>query len=109
CAAGAPDDGCYHRYLLPETSHWPGHMAIDGQGFVWYTAAFGNRIGRLDPETGEVLEFPLPAPLGQSALVQEFGAGPWQLAIAPNGDIYFNEFFDATLSRFDGAWATDPA
>jgi hypothetical protein len=31
------------------------------------------------------------------------------MLIAPNGDIYFNEAFDASVSRFDGSRADDPA
>jgi streptogramin lyase len=109
CADGAPDDDCYHFYPLPENSDGPAHMALDAQGFVWYTAFLSNAIGRLDPETGAAVEFPLPRAIGQAAAALFFGAGPWQILIGPGGEVFFNEFFDGTLSRFDAARVGDPA
>jgi virginiamycin B lyase len=109
CADGAPDADCYHFYPLPERSDGPAHMALDAGGFVWYTAFLSNAIGRLDPETGAAIEFPLPRAIGQTEAALFFGAGPWQILIGPGGDVFFNEFFDGTLSRFDASRVEDPA
>ena len=34
----------------------------DGEGNIWYTGNTGGLIGKLDPKTGTVTEFPLPDP-----------------------------------------------
>lgn len=109
CAEGEPDDDCYHRYDLPGASAYPIYVAVDAEGFVWYSSSLGNRIGRLAPETGEVREFPLPAAIGQSTPAIFFGASPARLSFGANGDVYFNESFDMTLSRFDKSRVDDPA
>jgi len=101
CQPGDPDDSCYHVYPLPEERSYPAHLVVDDDGHVWYTLYWGNAIGWLDPETGEIQTFPLPEPIGQGAPVPFVGCGPWQIVIAENGDVIFNEFFDNTLDRFD--------
>ncbi|MFQ5870296.1 MAG: T9SS type A sorting domain-containing protein [Candidatus Zixiibacteriota bacterium] len=108
CQQGQPDDSCYHVYPLPRERCYPAHLVVADDGYVWYTAYWGNGIGRLDPETGEVEEYPLPDPIGQGAPVPFVGCGPWQLVIAENGDVIFNEFFDNTIGRFDISRLGDP-
>jgi streptogramin lyase len=108
CKPGEPDDSCYHVYPLLNEHSYPAHLVIDAQGYVWYTGYWGDAMGRLSPETGEVEEFPLPEPIGQAPPVPFVGCGPWQIVIADNGDIVFNEFFDNTLDRFDILRVGDP-
>ncbi len=113
CAQGAPDADCFHEYPLPNSNFAVGHMALDAAGQVWYTGFWGrtgrNVIGRLDPVSGSVEEFPLPAPIGRQPPVPFVGSGPWQILIAPNGDVLFNEHFDNTLCRFRIERLGDPA
>jgi len=108
CGPGEPDDSCYHVYPLPNEHSYPAHLVIDAEGYVWYTGYWGDAMGRLNPETGEVEEFPLPEPIGQAPPVPFVGCGPWQMVIADNGDVVFNEFFDNTLDRFDILRVGDP-
>jgi len=50
----------YTEYDLPARTRQPHDVVIDSQGFVWY-ASFGEQIlGRLDPKTGVVKEWPIP-------------------------------------------------
>ena len=109
CTPGAPTDPCYHVYFLPNPTAQPAHLLVDGQGMVWYTAYWGRAIGRLDPTTSAVTEYPVPDPVSTTPPSFIVGAGPWEIVQAPNGDIVFNEFFDATISRFDVSRADDPA
>lgn len=82
---------------------------MDEDGFVWYTAYGGRSIGRLDPATGDILEFPLPDTISNAPPTVFVGPGPWEILQAPNGDILFHEFFDATITRFDRSRVSDPA
>jgi streptogramin lyase len=109
CRRGGPYDNCFRVYELPEGSRQPAHLALDRDGRLWYTAFWGNRIGRLDPETGAVLEYPLPKTVSPAKPAQTLGTGPWQIVVAPNGDIVFNTHFDATIGRFEIHRAADRA
>jgi len=109
CEEGEATDDCFQVHRLPSTSRQPAHLLVDDCGRVWYTAYWGNRIGVLHPETGQVIEYPLPAPIGSSDPVRVVGSGPWEMVEAPNGDIIFSEFFDSTISRFRASRRLDPA
>ncbi len=108
CEKGEPTDDCYRVYRLPKGSYQPAHLLIDNNGLVWYTAFWGNRIGVVHPESGRVIEYPLPAPIGLADPVPIVGSGPWELVKAPNGDIVFCEFFDSTIGRFRITRVLDP-
>src|SRR5262245_24295010 len=109
CEEGEPTDDCYRVYPLPPTSRQPAQLLVDARGRIWYTAYWGNRIGMLHPESGRVIEYPLPEPIGSDPAVAFVGSGPWQMVEAPNGDIVFSEFFDSTISRFNASRRLDPA
>lgn len=105
-----PDEG-YRVYGLPDPLVQPAHLAVDPDGSIWYSAFWGNRIGRLVPETGEVREVPLPGAIGESFATAIVGSGPWGIQVAPDGTVVLGEFFDATLTRVDAdrVRAGDPA
>lgn len=109
CQPGEPESECYKVYELPNPKCQPAHMVVDKAGFVWYTGYWGNSIGRLDPETGIVEDYPLPEAIGESDPVPIVGSGPWQILIDPQGNIVFNEFFDSTICRFRIKRINDPA
>ncbi|TAH34312.1 MAG: hypothetical protein EYC70_15290 [Planctomycetota bacterium] len=109
CPPGGSWDDCICIYLLPNPTAQPAHLLVDRDGFVWYTAYWGNAIGRLDPVTGVVTEYPLPPHIGKAPPAFIAGSGPWQILQAPGGDIVFNEFFDSTIARFDILRLGDPA
>ena len=50
----------YTEYDLPARTRQPHDVIVDSQGMAWY-ASFGEQIlGRLDPGTGKVAEYPIP-------------------------------------------------
>jgi len=50
-----PRTGEVIDYLLPDPRDLDPHgMTIDEEGYVWWMEEFGNFIGRLDPNTGEI-------------------------------------------------------
>jgi virginiamycin B lyase len=81
------------EYTLPHPESRPRRIAISGDGGIWYTDYERGAIGRLDPKTGEVREWPSPS--GRSA-------APY--GIAAEGDvIWYSEsgVEPNTLVRFD--------
>ena len=55
-------------------------IVVAADGTVWFTEYYDGRIGRLDPRTGAIREFPLP-----------FNTGPWALIRGPRGSFWFTE------------------
>ncbi|WP_417496130.1 cytochrome C [Maricaulis sp.] len=59
-------------------------------GSIWWVGQWLDILGRLDPETGAMEEFDLPA-----------GAGPHSVTIGPDGDAWYTGNRNATMGRFD--------
>jgi virginiamycin B lyase len=72
----------------------PRHIAIATDGSVWATERFQpsatepSVVWRLDPNTNQVAEFPL-----------SLGAGPEDIAAAPNGAMWFTQFGAGNIAR----------
>jgi len=70
------------EYDLPARTRQPHDVYVDADGMVWYIC-FGEQIlGKLDPKTGKVLEFPIPilkpnSPKGELALRPDQDGNPW--------------------------------
>lgn len=58
-------------------------------GSVWYTKLYSSRIGRIDPQSGSVSEFPTPH------------AGPRRARFASDGTLWIPSFDEGYLMRFD--------
>ena len=54
-----PDSPRLREYVLPDPQARPHRLAIDGNN-VWYTDFARGFLGRLDPATGQVTEWPSP-------------------------------------------------
>ncbi len=63
--------------------------------YVWYTDHFKNVLGRLDPESGEIKEFPYPQ------AVPERQQGAHKLLFDKQGNIWLGENWQGTIARFD--------
>jgi len=63
---------------------------FDGRGILWFTGQNGY-IGRLDPAVGVVQQFDAPR-----------GRGPYGIATAPDGTVYFASLAGSYLGRIDG-------
>ena len=64
-----------HEWDLPTSGSLPHDPAVAPDGSLWYTAQKANRLGRLDPATGQIAEYKLPTP----------DSGPHGLAADRNG------------------------
>jgi streptogramin lyase len=80
--------GVITTYPLPSNGH-PLTIAAGSDGALWFTESPGNRIGRIDPATGVVSEFPVPTP--QSA--------PWEITGGPDGNLWFTELLGNKIGR----------
>jgi streptogramin lyase len=72
----------YTEYDLPQRTRQPHDVIVDSQGLAWY-ASFGEQIlGKLDPKTGRVTEYPVPllkpaAPTGILGVRFDNDQNPW--------------------------------
>jgi virginiamycin B lyase len=72
----------YTEYDLPQRTRQPHDVIVDSRGMAWY-AGFGEQIlGKLDPKTGTVTEYPVPvlkpaAPTGILGVRFDKDENPW--------------------------------
>ena len=98
----------YTEYDLPKRTRQPHDVIVDSAGMVWY-AAFGEQIlGKLDPRTGTITEYPVPvlkpgAPKGILGMRFDEDENPW-LALQFQGGI---AEFDKKTERFR-TWSLPP-
>ena len=56
----APPRVVITEYDLPRETIQPHDVIVDADGIAWYSSFGEPNLGRLDPKTGSVKEFPLP-------------------------------------------------
>jgi streptogramin lyase len=96
CAEGAPITDCHRRFELHDDLAFPAHLVLDGDGNVWFTELFGNRITRLDPETGTFSSIQLGKPAVPN-LVDS--VGPWEIDVAADGSLWASTYLDGNVLR----------
>jgi virginiamycin B lyase len=67
------------EYEVPTPKSRPHDPALAPDGSLWYTGQGANKLGRLDPKTGEFKEYPLKTP----------NSGPHGLVADKEGNIWF--------------------
>jgi streptogramin lyase len=86
----------YTTYDLPRPDASPHDEVFDAQGNVWYSDFNSQFLGKLDPETGKVVEYPVPQNrLGQVA------QGGLQIDIDKEGRIYYGNMSQMQIVRLD--------
>jgi len=66
-------------------------LVVDSAGYVWFTEGWEDKIGRLDPTTGILTEWPLPS-----------GGQPLNLVLDPGtGVVWFTEREDDRIGALD--------
>jgi virginiamycin B lyase len=72
-----------HEYEVPTPKSRPHDPAVAPDGSLWYTGQGANKLGRLDPKTGEFKEYPLKtANSGPHGLVADKEGNIWFTAIS---------------------------
>jgi len=86
----------YTTYELPRPDASPHDEVFDGQGNLWYSDFNSQFLGKLDLETGKVVEYPVPQNrLGQIA------QGGLQVDIDKEGRIYYGNMSQMQIVRLD--------
>jgi len=86
----------YTVYDLPRPDASPHDEVFDAEGNVWYSDFNSQFIGKLDPKTGKVVEYPVPQNrFGQIA------QGGLQIDIDREGRIYYGNMSQMQIVRFD--------
>ena len=49
----------YTEYDLPRETIEPHDVIVDDKGMVWFSSFGEQNLGKLDPKTGKVTEFPI--------------------------------------------------
>jgi copper transport protein len=52
----SPSSGNFTVFEIPTTDSLPTSVAVDSQGYVWFTESIG-KVGRLDPVSGNITEY----------------------------------------------------
>ena len=85
----------YTEYDLPQRTRQPHDVIVDSQGMAWY-ASFGEQIlGKLDPKTGKVTEYPIPV------LKPNMPTGILCVRFDEDENIWLGMQFQGGIAKFD--------
>jgi len=79
------------EYEVPTPNSRPHDPALAPDGSLWYTGQASNKLGRLDPKTGEFKEYPLKTP----------SSGPHGLVADKDGNIWFTAISAGYVGKLD--------
>jgi streptogramin lyase len=88
----------YTTYDLPRPDAAPHDEEMDAQGNIWYSDFQSAVLGKLDPKTGKVVEYPIPI---QKPIDKGFPTGGLQIAIDKDGNIWEGTMGQAQVVRFN--------
>ena len=88
----------YTTYDLPRADAAPHDPGRDAQGYIWYSDFQSPILGRLDPRTGQVKEWPIPT---QKSTDAGFPTGGLQIAFDGDGNVYEGTMGQAQVVRFN--------
>jgi virginiamycin B lyase len=83
------------EYDLPERRIQPHDVIVDKEGFVWYSDFGQPMLGKLDPKTGKVTQYPTPI------LKQGQPVGGLNLEVDKEDNIWIGLSYQAAVARFD--------
>jgi len=90
-AIAGPAEAAIHEWPVPTPGSRPHDPMAARDGSVWYTGQLSNKLGRLDPKTGQFKEYPLKR--AQTA--------PHGLAEDKDGNIWFTGNFAGLIGKLD--------
>lgn len=79
------------EYEVPTPKSRPHDPALAPDGSLWYTGQAANKLGRLDPKTGQFKEYPLKTP----------DSGPHGLVADKEGNIWFTAISAGYVGKLD--------
>jgi len=85
----------YTEYDLPRETISPHDVVVDAEGIAWYSSFGEQNLGRLDPKTGRVSEFPI------DVSKPGFPTGSLALRTDREGNLWLGNMYQATIVKFD--------
>jgi len=85
----------YTEYDLPRETIEPHDVIVDANGVPWYSSFGEQFLGKVDPKTGEVKEFPIPEHK------PGFPTGLLGLRSDKDGSLWLGNMYQATIVKFD--------
>jgi streptogramin lyase len=85
----------YTEYDLPRETISPHDVITDDKGIAWYSSFGEQNLGRLDPKTGKVKEFPV------TMTKPGFPTGLLGLRSDREGNLWLGNMYQAKIFRFD--------
>ena len=79
------------EWQVPIPGSRPHDPLATRDGAIWYTGQMTNRLGRVDPKTGQVREYPLKSP----------ATGPHGLVEDRDGNIFYTGNHQALIGKLD--------
>jgi virginiamycin B lyase len=83
------------EYDLPRPTIEPHDVIVDEHGMAWYSDFGEQFLGRLDPKTGAVKEWPVPE------LKPGYPVGSLDIEEDRNGDFWLGMMFQGAIAKFD--------
>lgn len=72
------------EWLVPTLGSRPHDPLAARDGSIWWTGQFAHKLGRVDRNTGDMKEFPLPEGSGPHGLVEDKAGNVWFTGISKN-------------------------
>ena len=83
------------EYDLPRPTVSPHDVVLDPDGNAWFSSFGEQFIGRLDPKSGKVTEFPVPQ------IKPKFPTGNLDLEVDRDGNLWLGMMYQASFAKFD--------
>jgi len=74
---GGPVQVKFTQWNTPTPGSRPHDPLATPDGALWWSGQFANRLGRLDPKTGEMKEYPIPVRGGPHGLIDDKDGNIW--------------------------------
>jgi len=82
----------FHEWVVPTRGQRSRDPVEAPDGSIWWAGQWGNLIGQIDPASGEMREYALPA-----------GAMPHSVTVGSDGDVWFMGNKNGTVGRLSPA------
>jgi virginiamycin B lyase len=95
-----PVEAVIREWAVATPGARPHDPAVAPDGAIWYTGQANGTLGRLDPVTGRVKEYPLKK-LEQTTKFLPYGVGPHGLIADKDGNIWFTAQLAGFVGKLD--------
>jgi virginiamycin B lyase len=94
-AKGLGNKAIITEYDLPQRTRQPHDVVVDSDGMVWY-AGFGEPIlGKMDPKTGKITEYPMPVLKPKTVI------GNLDVEFDEDQNLWIAMTFQSAIAKFD--------